>query len=195
MNGSGTGTFTSNISGLNPLTTYFMRAFTITNFDTVYGIQVSFSTIIEIGNSYAGGIVFYLNGGSSGLVCTPSDQSTGAEWGCNGSTIGGTSTSLGTGEENTTRIVSQCPETGIAARICYNLVLNGYGDWFLPSKDELNKIYVNLKLAGIGGFANDWYWSSSEYSTISSWVQSFNNGYQSFHPKDDTKRVRAVRSF
>jgi hypothetical protein len=92
--------------------------------------------------------------------------------------------------------------SGIAARICNNLVLNGYDDWFLPSKDELNYMYKNLHLKGIGGFANATYWSSSEDvdgETFDVWYQDFSEGFQNslyvryslFNPKS----VRAVRAF
>gem|GEM_PF-2328145 len=149
----------------------------------------------SIGEFYKGGLIFYLDGTGGGLVCAESDQSTNAQWGCYGTTIGGTGTGIGTGEANTALIVVGCSETGIAARICNDLVLNGYSDWFLPSKDELNLMYQNLKLAGIGGFADDNYWSSSENSSNLAWVQSFDNGTQGSYYKVYSGRVRAVRAF
>jgi hypothetical protein len=149
----------------------------------------------SIGEIFRGGIVFYLDGNGGGLVCAESDQSTGAEWGCYGTSIGGTGTGIGTGAANTAAIVAGCSESGIAARICNDLVLNGYSDWFLPSKDELNLMYQNLKLAGIGGFAANLYWSSSEGSSSLAWGQSFGSGYQGSYNKDIGVRVRAVRAF
>lgn len=151
--------------------------------------------VLTIGDIYKGGIVFYLDGNGGGLVCAQSDQSTGAKWGCRGTTIGGTGTGIGTGAANTTAIVAGCSETGIAARICDQLVLNGYNDWFLPSKDELNLMYKNLKLNGFGGFAAAYYWSSSEYSSTNAWSQYFSNGYQYTNIKNYTVYVRAVRAF
>ena len=69
----------------------------------------------------------------------------------------------------------------------------GYGDWYLPSKDELNKLYLN-RLA-IGGFASAGYWSSSESDPHSAWGQGFGDGYQANDGKRATGRVRAVRAF
>jgi hypothetical protein len=43
--------------------------------------------------------------------------------------------------------------------------INGYKDWFLPSKDKLNLMYRNLKLQGLDDFGNDWYWPSTEKNT------------------------------
>jgi transcriptional regulator CtsR len=138
--------------------------------------------IPSIGENYKGGIVFYLDGNGGGLVCAETDQSSG-QWGCYGTSISGTGTGIGTGAANTAAIVAGCSESGIAARICNNLVLNGYSDWFLPSKDELNLMYQNLKLAGIGGFADSGYWSSSENSSNNAWKQNFNNGNQNNLPR------------
>jgi hypothetical protein len=70
-----------------------------------------------------------------------SGDTTGVTWGCDTTLIGGTSSGIGTGQANTTTIVNGCSQTGIAARICDDLVLNGYIDWFLPSMDELNQVY------------------------------------------------------
>ena len=159
---------------------------------------------MKIGDIYAGGIIFYLDGtGQHGLVCAPYDQSTSSKWGCYEKAIGGTSTSIGSGQSNTNKIVNACSDSDCAARICSNLVLNGYSDWFLPSKDELNLIYKNLHRNGLGGFSNnwawDWYWSSSDYSgneTIyASWGQNFSDGNQFGFGKDGAVYVRAVRAF
>ena len=153
-----------------------------------------------IGQSYGGGIIFYIDGtGLHGLIVATSNQSSsGAEWGCYGTAIGGTSTAIGTGQANTTAIVNGCSTADIAARICTDLVLNGYDDWFLPSKDELNQIYVQK--AAIGGIVGEVYWSSSEYdssgySAILAWFQYFSDGLQSGFNKYTLFSVRAVRAF
>jgi hypothetical protein len=150
---------------------------------------------LQIGSFAFGGIVFYFDGSGGGLVCAESDQSTGAEWGCYGTNIGGTGTVIGKGAANTAAIVVGCSQSGIAVQICDDLVLNGYSDWFLPSKDELNLMYQNLKLTGIGGFAVYGYWSSSEGSSYGAWTQGFNNGGHYNNNKYFGNRVRAVRAF
>ena len=63
--------------------------------------------------------------------------------------------------------------------------------WRLPTRLELLLIYENKE--GIGGFANDYYWSSSEYDNIFAWYQNFINGYQFHNNKNDTGYVRAIR--
>jgi len=152
-----------------------------------------------IGDTHQGGIVFYLDGNGGGLIAAPSDQSS-ATWGCYGQSIGGTSSAVGTGAANTTAIVSGCSESAIAARICADLTLGGYTDWFLPSKDELNLMYKNigqgnvLGLGNVGNFANYSYWSSSEFDNHSAWLQNF-YWYQPNYTKNYSNYVRAVRAF
>jgi hypothetical protein len=131
------------------------------------------------------------------LEAAPSDQSPKLEWGCYGEAISGADgTAVGTGEQNTIDIETGCTTPGTAADICANLSLGGYSDWFLPSKDELNLMYENLYLEGVGGFADTNYWSSSElYFYLNAWVQSFGGGGQFDAAKKYTYQVRAVRAF
>ena len=85
-----------------------------------------------------------------------------------------------------------------AKTACEELILNGYSDWYLPSKEELNSVYVNLKQVGVGGFADNSYWSSTENDGDDAWRQHFDDGRQSKHGnagKNDRVDVRAVRAF
>jgi hypothetical protein len=67
-----------------------------------------------------------------------------------------------------------------------------YGDWYLPSKDELNQIWVQL---GVNFLATDFYWSSSEKDENEASDQWFQNGNQGDNEKDQVARVRPVRAF
>jgi hypothetical protein len=153
----------------------------------------TFSESFNIGQVYGGGIIFYIDGtGQHGLIAAPSDQSNSAPWGCYGTYIG-TSTSIGSGRDNTNAIVGNCATAGIAARICIDLVFNGYSDWFLPSKDELKQMLI--KSDAIGNFAYTSYWSSSENSENTAWLQSFSIGYDVIKSKSGLYAVRAIRAF
>jgi len=162
---------------------------------------------VAVGDSYGGGIVAYIlvNGDTGydpsiqhGLIAATADQSTGIQW-YNGSYMetGATDTAIGTGQDNTTSIVTAQGAGSYAAQLCNDLTEGGYTDWFLPSKDELNKLFLN-RLA-IGAFVAPYsYWSSSEYSVhprTFAWRQSFNMGLQYTGGKQETLRVRAVRAF
>jgi hypothetical protein len=107
-----------------------------------------------------------------------------------------TSTALGQGAENTKKIltafpIAKYPSTAAAAAASYRG--GGHNDWYLPSKEELNKLY--LKKDVVGGFLECDYWTSSEHKGINAWVQLFPNGYQFLDKKMDYDRVRAIRSF
>lgn len=149
----------------------------------------------SVGDNYGGGIIFYVFGdGKHGLIAAPSDQGT-IQWGCQGTTItGADGIALGTGNQNTLDIVAGCTTAGIAAEICSNLVLNGYNDWYLPSKDELNLLFLNKSI--VGGLANNYYWSSTEADATGAWYMNFNPGGGIFSSaKQNALYVRAIRSF
>ena len=172
---------------------------TVTSDVMLYAKWTLLYTLRDIGP--AGGLIFYVKEGgySDGwmyLEAAPYNQSPSAEWGCYGVSISGAnSTTVGTGEQNTIDIETGCARAGTAADICANLSLGGYSDWFLPSKGELNLMYENLKVYGVGGFDDHYYWSSSEFDTSYAWNQYFYSGYQDYKYKFQLLRVRAVRAF
>ena len=148
----------------------------------------------------AGGWIFYDKGRSSDgwryLEAAPEDQGDKAEWGCYTTSIpGAKGTAMGTGKSNTQAIIKRCFELNIAAKLCTEYRGGGRSDWFLPSKDEVKEMYTNLQKAGIGGFDNHIFWSSSEYSDNLAWLQGFSDGDQTHSYKDGSHHVRAVRAF
>lgn len=110
---------------------------------------------------------------------------------------GAAGTSVGSGEQNTEDYInSQGDGDFHAAQKCYNLIYNGYDDWFLPSIDELTQMYSELKQHGEGDFVSDYYWSSSESSSSKARAKHFNSGgTDNYHDKKDDIYVRAVRAF
>ena len=161
----------------------------------------------------AGGIIFYDKGSVSNgwryLEAAPASSEFNAEWGAYEKNVTGTQTGIGTGKENTqivVRYLNSIGESGKAAQRCVALNIGGKNDWFLPSKDELNLMYVNLHQKGLGDFGkgtnrtsyHNWgYWSSSQEDSSFSyaWNQYFYDGIQFSNYKDSTGRVRAVRAF
>ena len=198
--GAGSGTFVSTIAGLFANKTYYVRAYATNNVGTVYGPEKVFTTATPstpyIGQNYAGGIIFYIDGtGLHGLVCADTDQG-GYAWGCQGTSIP-TATAIGTGATNTAAIVASCGESNIAAKICDNLILNGYSDWFLPSLEELSLMYTNIGVQGFGNFAYGYYyWSSSESDATYAWmVYLSGGGSNTFDKSASIWIVRAIRAF
>jgi len=167
-----------------------------------------------IGMAYQGGVIAYIlqsedpgyvPGETHGLIASTAnliwDTRTAIQWKTVGqgyTTTGATGTALGTGQANTSAIVNNQGAGNYAAQICNGYTNRDtgtgvYSDWYLPSKDELNKLYLNKTV--IGRFVDGVYWSSSEYSRTDAWVQYFVTGNQYSNEKYYFYRVRAVRSF
>ncbi|MDR2537577.1 MAG: DUF1566 domain-containing protein [Treponema sp.] len=150
----------------------------------------------------AGGVIFYDKGNTIGgwqfLEAAPASTEFVAPWGAYLKTINNTETAIGTGKRNTDLIVfflRRIGESGKAAQLCDDLVYGGYSDWFLPSRDELDAMYKNLKLKGWDNFGSGWYWSSSETDRGYAIEQQFSDGKQGIYLKDFSSSVRAIRAF
>ena len=150
------------------------------------------------------GLFFWLDeSGEHGLVAANSDQSNGIIWSdglaMSGATAGltanGVGGGIGGGETNTRLIVSKNPGGLTSAKLCSDEIIGIYGGWYLPSKGELHLMYTNLRLAGLGNFKDEFYWSSTEVTANSAWRQLFSNGFQIAGGKLNVNHVRAIRAF
>ena len=160
---------------------------------------------IGVGDFYQGGIIVYMlkpddPGYSSsiphGLISPPTDQGT-AIWGCDGIDLAGANQSIiGSGFQNSTEILAGCAQTNIAARVCDNLVFNGYSDWYLPSSEELLKILTSDNIGNFANtyYSNSYYWSSTEVSATSARLVTVNSTFANPN-KSNQNRVLAVRNF
>ena len=135
------------------------------------------------------------------MVCAIADQNV-SEWGCYGSLIpGADGFAIGTGAQNTADILAGCSGSGIAAKVCDDLVLNDYTDWFLPSMNELDEMFLNKAAIdatavahGGSSFNPTLYWSSTEHTKYLAWGMPFSNGIPSHPLKHVAASVRAVRN-
>lgn len=131
---------------------------------------LSFAATPKVGESYGGGVVFYVDGtGQHGLIAAKADM---------------------TGH-------SFQKEEGIfnwyGARDVANNFVEGFSDWFLPNRVQLHQLYTNRGV--VAGFTDTVYWSASEGDAESAWAENFASGEQLVGPKSNGSHVRAVRAF
>jgi hypothetical protein len=155
----------------------------------------------------AGGIIFHdkkvFTNGWRYLEAMPAEMEFTAQWGTNGTNVE-TETAVGSGKRNSQLIVEalkQLRQNDRAAELCVSMEFGGYKDWFLPSADELDLMYRNLKQKELGDFGSGFYWSSSQRvhgagDSGYARVQWFGNGNaDNSRGKNETYSVRAIRAF
>jgi hypothetical protein len=152
-----------------------------------------------------GGLVFLISGGKTYEMAPKAWGTAGAvdpspAW-CNWNTYVTTDTGIGTGATNTAAMKAVCTSGAANSATAYSG--GRYTDWFLPSKDELNAMYLYSQVVGFDaatyGFAGGTYWSSSRTNangTLVAWYQGFVNGVQDGSGNEAfPMHVRPVRAF
>jgi Protein of unknown function (DUF1566) len=201
LNGIGKGSFVSLLTGLTDGATYYARAYATNSSGTAYGDEKYFYVLV-LGEAYQGGKLAYIlvEGDPAYEAEIPHGiiaASLGAtdiklSWGTNTAT-GAIAAALGKGRDNTNTIVSVQGTIAKAAKYCDDLVSGGHSDWYLPSKDELYKLYLSRN--EVGNYVNtNYYWSSTE-ATTEAWIQSFITGAKSTYSKSAEFYVRPIRNF
>lgn len=193
VDGTGSGSFVSHLTGLTLDQLYYIRAY-MTDGDgtTTYGQEETFTTrVLAIGDSYRGGKVAYIYQVGDpgydaevqhGIVAALSDQYTN-EHAVGGKIFWGSldpkrtegpqawGFTLGAGITNSGLIaIGAVQYSEFANKVCLDYIVGAYGDWYFPSVVELHKLYLNR--VTIGGFAADWYWSSTEGSPGTDWTDN-----------------------
>jgi hypothetical protein len=154
-----------------------------------------------VGESYGGGIVFYVyDNGQHGLIAATTNQSTAIMWGSS-TLIRANGDGVGAGRNNTTIIAAYNNvnrETAASKCTEYQVTVGGvrYGDWYLPSYHELVLLYNQRSLSGLNMTNNVWYWSSTESNSDNAYIWKFDPSYtQSHGGKSNQAYVRAIRQF
>jgi hypothetical protein len=193
-------------TGLTVFQTYHFRVKAVNSLGTTYGNDMTFATLYQLGDTACGGAICYLDStGRHGYAFTVADLDTMVAW-YNGTYMvtGANGTAVGTGQANTTAIVTAQRSGHYAASICDELDQGGYSDWFLPSQGELDLIYAVP--AAVSSGVSRWtpYWTSTECGSNTAWSIDLPNGDPTHYCFDKAAvsigytfwiHVRAVRVF
>jgi hypothetical protein len=205
INGNGTGNYTINLTGLNAGTTYYIRAYATNAAGTGYGAQVSFNTSsIAVGVSYLGGKIAYIfqagdvgyvTGQTHGFIIMNHAMGIQVSY-SNYGAYSNTSMNFGTGKNNTSLLYNLTTTSLNAAKYVYNVLYDGYSDWYIPSYYEWNKIapaWTHL------GLADGNYHSSSERDSGYYFTMAFFGGGTSYQSRQSVKTtntgVIGIRKF
>jgi hypothetical protein len=153
----------------------------------------------------AGGIIFYDKGNSSGgwryLEAAPSetDRVDRATFAATSSYGEITDRAFGAGLRNTRIYLEKLRINNItgntAPQICDTLAINSYNDWYLPSLDELLRMYTILRDNRNADFQSSAYWTSTCETNGSALFVDFSNGRTRTGTWTETLRIRACRRF
>jgi len=171
-----------------------------------------------IGSEMEGGVLAYVftsadagyvAGEVHGIIVSSEDLNTNPQWGCRGTEVGGTSREIGSGRGNTSMVAAfhdnlpdyynnprQCHNANdgtVAAKLAEDAVINGYSDWFIPTRDEALVLFENREQ--LGGFSNEDYWSSCESNRQNACAMSFVTGATFSASKESHKKIRLIRYF
>ena len=213
----GGGGFRAKITGLTAGTWYSIASyaknssgFGLSSDSLRWDYKFTTKKLLAIGDTYGGGKVAYLMqpGDTTynanvqhGLIASISDIGQGSPWSNASTTVvcNALGVNLLQGISNTDSIIKYNPSPTITAAAIAKAHRGGnYSDWYLPNKNELNKLYIGR--IAIGNFATGGYWSSSEFDATNSykfhaWYQNFNSGSPDVSLKNAVGYVRAIRAF
>jgi len=159
-----------------------------------------------LGEKFEGGIIFYIDETKEhGLIMAQGDQTaTPIFWLDSASNrlvdkANAYDTGIYKGKGNTEKLVAKFGDDTYPAKICSDLVIDGFTDWYLPSQEELDLLYAKKD---IGNFSDKYYWSSTEISNRDVYYRSFYNGRsyeklarQTSYATQNKAKVRAIRKF
>jgi uncharacterized protein (TIGR02145 family) len=215
--GAGVDEYSSELYGIAPGQTYYLRAYAINTDGTAYGNTISFVGAASVqqmlnfgirplaivnmgipvdslyGKYFEEGLIISLDADGGGLLCSTSDFGM-AEWGCSGLVTGASGIEYGKGLYNTVQIMDACPMSMIAAQNCRYYSSGSYSDWYLPTQQELMCVFQNSQyIAGVGMAP---YWTSTESSSQPSLLAiSISDGTVIEAPKTQMLNLRPVRHF